>query len=165
MFWIVSIAWWLWIKIKICHIVDSKMKCLNATWLMHTALKSIRIKKAGFKKNNNNKKKAKKKELQTEIKASLVNIRTQTLGKDLFTADVNASSPVKWTSSKPSSKHVLAFFRRAQTQVTTVTIWLLSQMIKHNNCQQSTLHSKGPQTRLSIIKMPTHEDQIYKVNI
>lgn len=57
------------------------------------------------------------------------------------------------------------FFRRAQTQVTTVTIWLLSQMIKHNNCQQSTLHSKGPQTRLSIIKMPTHEDQIYKVNI
>lgn len=37
---------------KICHIVDSKVKCLNATWLMHTALKSIRIKKAGFKKNN-----------------------------------------------------------------------------------------------------------------
>lgn len=163
MFWIVSSAWGLWIKIKICHIVDSKVKCLNATWLMHTALKSIRIKKAGFKKKQQQKK-AKKKELQTEIKASLVNIRTQTLGKDLFTADVNASSPVKWTSSKPSSKHILAFFRRAQTQVTTVTIWLFTQMIKHN-CQQSTLHSKGPQTRLSIIKMPTHEDQIYKVNI
>lgn len=61
---------------------------------MHTALKSIRIKKAGFKKKQQQKK-AKKKELQTEIKASLVNIRTQTLGKDLFTADVNASSPVK----------------------------------------------------------------------
>lgn len=161
MVWIVSIAWWLWIKIKICHIVDSKVKCLNATWLMHTALKSIRIKKAGLKKKTTTKK-AKKKELQTEIKASLVNIRTQTLGKDLFTAD--ASSAVKWTSSKPSSKLILAFFRRAQTQVTTVTIWLFTQMIKHN-CQQSTLHSKGPQTRLSIIKMPTHEDQIYKVNI
>lgn len=58
---------------------------------MHTALKSIRIKKAGLKKKQQ--KKAKKKELQTEIKASLVNIRTQTLGKDLFTAD--ASSAVK----------------------------------------------------------------------
>lgn len=37
------------------------MKCLNATWLMHTALKSIRIKKAGFKKKQQQQKKGQEK--------------------------------------------------------------------------------------------------------